>query len=86
MPLRTESLDVNAPHPARLTALLRGPVVFMATGAWPSFTTDADLLAARGDTGKSLLVPSGLNTPPTLFKPYMEIGMETYRTYHPIRA
>ncbi len=86
MPLRTESLDVKAPHPARLTALLRGPVVFMATGAWPSFTTEADLLAAKGNTGRSLLVPSGLNTPPTLFKPYMEIGSETYRTYHPIRA
>ncbi len=86
MPLHTEFLDVKAPHPVRLSALLRGPVVFMATGAWPTFTTDRDLLAAASGPGNALSVSSGSSAPPTLYKPYLEIGSETYRTYQPLRA
>ena len=80
MPSRIETLDLLAPQPHQLGALLRGPVVFMATGSWPTELSRAQLLAAQANpAGDRLTVasPGG----PTLFTPYMHIDDETYRTY-----
>jgi len=74
------------PAPIRLAALLRGPVVFMATGAWPTEMAERDLLAAAvAASGDRLAVkPEGMD--PVAFKPYAAIGDETYRTYQPLRS
>jgi hypothetical protein len=71
-------------QPLRLAAVMRGPVVFMATGAWPNEMREKDLLAAEvansGDA-MSVLSPGGK---PVAFKPFTAIGDEAYRTYQPV--
>ncbi|RXH54371.1 beta-L-arabinofuranosidase domain-containing protein [Granulicella sibirica] len=70
----------------RLAALMRGPVVFMATGAWPTEVAETDLTSAKvASSGESLVVQP--DTPSaTTFKPYTLIGDETYRTYQPLKS
>ena len=80
MPLRVETLDLLAPQSHQLGALLRGPVVFMATGAWPTELSRTQLLAAQTSTaGDRLTIASPAG--PTVFMPYPHITDETYRTY-----
>jgi DUF1680 family protein len=74
------------PTPIRLAALLRGPVVFMATGAWPTEMREQDLLAAAVPTSGDQLTVSPDSKAPITFKPYTAIANETYRTYQPLRA
>ncbi len=70
--------------PTRFAALLRGPVVFMATGPWPTTMREPDLLAAKeAGSGDQLLVDAEGQT--LTFKPFPAIQNETYRTYQPIR-
>ena len=99
MPLRLETLDmkVTAPLPtepgllvatpgtAQLGALMSGPVVFMATGAWPIEMRKKDLMAAtKISNGGAYSVPT--NKDPVLFKPFTAIQDELYRTYQPLTA
>lgn len=72
------------PRSTRLAALLRGPVVLMATGTWPTEMKEPDLLAAEvGSSGDRATVhPQGAR--PIAFKPYTAIEDETYRTYQPL--
>ncbi len=76
MPLRIETLSLAGPRPRDLGALLRGPVVFMATGAWPTEITRAQLLGATANSAGDRLTAGT-----TTFKPYMHIADESYRTY-----
>lgn len=70
--------------PTVLAALLRGPVVFMATGAWPMTMRERDLLSAEvASAGDRLTVRS--DGEPILFVPYTTIKDEAYRTYQPLR-
>jgi hypothetical protein len=74
-----------AARPIRLAALLRGPQVFMATGAWPSQMLEKDMLAAKvanaGDT-ISARTPEG---DAVTMKPFVAIGDEAYRTYQSVK-
>jgi hypothetical protein len=100
MPLRTEALTTELSHitstvplptektippqAIRLAALLRGPQVFMATGAWPTLIHEKDMIAAAvATTGDSMSVksPDGRLV---AFKPYVAITDETYRTYQSV--
>ncbi|WP_419805161.1 beta-L-arabinofuranosidase domain-containing protein [Terriglobus sp.] len=68
----------------RLAALLRGPVVFMASGIWPVEVEEAALLQADVATaGDHVTVHH--STGVATHKPYTAIGEETYRTYQPLR-
>ena len=68
----------------RLAALMRGPVVFMATGSWPREMREKDLLAATvASAGDQMSVKSPTGTP-VAFKPFTSIGDEMYRTYQPL--
>ena len=69
----------------RLTALLRGPVVMMATGDWPVEVEERDLL--RGEVaagGDRVMVQHASGA--SVHKPYPAIDTETYRTYQPLRS
>lgn len=68
----------------RLAALLRGPVVMMATGAWPIEVDESALLRAEVATsGDRVTVHHA--TGPVIHRPYTAIESETYRTYQPLR-
>ena len=73
------------PAVTRLAALLRGPVVFMATGPWPTEMREADLLAAKVASSGDRLSVTPEHRAAITFKPYAAIGDETYRTYQPLR-
>jgi DUF1680 family protein len=72
-------------RPLRLAALLRGPQVFMATGAWPGQMLEEDLLTAKvASSGESMSahMPEGGTV---TMKPFVAIGDEAYRTYQLVR-
>lgn len=68
----------------RLAALMRGPVVFMATGHWPTEIRESDLLAATLSTSGDRLTVTPGAADPLSFKPFTAIADETYRTYQPL--
>jgi hypothetical protein len=73
-------------HPIRLAALLRGPQVFMATGAWPSQMLERDMLTASvASSGDSMNAKDGEGGTVTM-KPYVAIGDEAYRTYQSVKV
>jgi len=72
-------------HPIRLAALLRGPQVFMATGAWPSQMLEKDMLAATvASSGDSMSAKTPEGDAVTM-KPFVAIGDEAYRTYQLVK-
>ena len=85
MPLRLETLDLkDLLSVTRLAALMRGPVVFMATGPWPIEMESKQLLAATPVSGGDALSVAS-NKAPILFKPFTAIHDEVYRTYQPLK-
>ena len=90
-PLSAEQPSVaatSAPPPAssvRLAALLRGPVVFMATGAWPTEVDEPALLSAEVSTAGDLVTVKQAGRPAMLHKPFPAIDAEAYRCYQPLK-
>lgn len=69
---------------SKLAALLRGPVVFMATGAYPVEVEEQALLRADVATaGDRIHVHHDKGV--AIHMPYTAIGEETYRTYQPLK-
>jgi hypothetical protein len=65
-------------------ALMSGPVVYMATGHWPTEMTRSSLMAAKKvEGGDAYSVETG--GAPVLFKPFMGIGDEMYRTHQTLK-
>ncbi len=99
MPLRLETLSMNVSQPSptepgtfltsqtttQLGALMSGPVVFMATGAWPIEMRSQDLLGAKKVAGGDAYSVATERSPVT-FRGFMGIGDELYRTYQPLKA
>jgi hypothetical protein len=71
-------------EPLRLAAVMRGPVVFMATGAWPNEMREKDLLAATVASAGDAMSVNPQAGKPIAFKPFTAIGDEAYRTYQPV--
>jgi hypothetical protein len=70
---------------AEFAALMSGPVVYMATGHWPTEMTRSSLVAAKKvEGGDAYSVETG--GAPVLLKPFMGIGDEMYRTYQPLKV
>ncbi len=99
MPVRLEtlSMNVNQPSPtepgkmlatqntAEFAALMSGPVVYMATGAWPTEMTRSSLAAAKAvEGGDAYSVETERS--PVVFRPFMGIGDEMYRTYQTLKG
>lgn len=76
---------VATSSPVQLAALLRGPVVFMATGLWPTEFAEADLLAANVSSAGDILSVTPPGREAVALKPYASIGDEAYRCYQPLR-
>ena len=74
----------STPATTVLAALMRGPLVYMATGPWPIEMTGAQLLAATANpSGEALSVATDAHT--IVFKPFPLISEELYRTYQPLK-
>jgi DUF1680 family protein len=73
-------------HPVRLAALMRGPVVFMATGLWPTEMDEEAMLAASIEKSGDRMTVKSRDGRAVTFKPYTAIGDETYRTYQPVQV
>ena len=99
MPLRLETLSMNVSQPSptepgtfltsqtttQLGALMSGPTVFMATGPWPIEMTSKSLLAAQKiENGDAYSVATTKS--PIIFRPFIGIQDELYRTYQPLKA
>ena len=79
---------VNATLPAatvKLAALLRGPVVFMATGAWPTEVKESALLSAEVAAAGDNVTMTPEQGQPVVHKPFTAIDAEAYRCYQPLR-
>jgi DUF1680 family protein len=89
-PVRLETLTMNVgqnstQQTAEFAALMSGPVVYMATGHWPTEMTRSSLMAAKKvEGGDAYSVDTG--GVPVLFKPFMGIGDEMYRTYQTLKG
>ncbi len=84
-PAATNLTPSTAIGNARLGALLRGPVVFMATGIWPTEMDEKALLNAEVSSAGDTLTVKPETGHPVTHKPYTAITDEAYRTYHPLR-
>ena len=99
MPVRLETLSMNVSQPSptepgmflasqsttQLGALMSGPVVYMATGPWPIEMSGKSLLAAtKVESGDAYSVATERS--PIVFRPFMGIGDELYRTYQPLKG
>ena len=99
MPLRLETLSMNVSQPSttepgtfltsqmttQLGALMSGPVVFMATGAWPIEMNAKSLLGAKQVAGGDTYSVA-TDRSPVMFKGFMGISDELYRTYQPLKG
>jgi len=71
--------------PVYLDDLMSDPVVCTATGLWPTERTHSGLMAAKKVAGgDAYSVETG--SAPVVFKPFMGIGDEMYRTYQPLKG
>ncbi len=83
-PAATQPTTAATAGSTQLAALLRGPVVFMATGVWPVEVEETALLRAEVATaGDRVAVHHATGT--VTHKPYTAIQDESYRTYQPLR-
>ena len=72
------------PAPTRLAALMRGPVVFMATGMRPTAMREKELLAGEVATAGDTLTVRPAGADAVHFVPFPAVGDATYRTYQPL--
>ena len=84
MPLHPESIPPV--QPVRLAALLRGPQVFMATGAWPTQMHEKDMLAGAVSSAGDAITVTTQEGQAVAFKPFMKIEDEAYRTYQSVHV
>jgi DUF1680 family protein len=96
IPVRLETISMNLAQPsstqqassqatAEFAAVMSGPVVYMATGHWPTEMIRSELMAAKKvESGDALVVEA--EKAAVVFRPFTAIGDEMYRTYQPLKG